>query len=64
MRNLVNILDFTTEEIDGLVRLASDIMEHPELYSESCIRKAVRVRSSVHCSSSRPPEPAFPSHRL
>lgn len=36
MRNLVNILDFTTEEIDGLVRLASDIMEHPELYSESC----------------------------
>ena len=36
MRNLVNILDLTTEEIDGLVRLATDIMEHPELYSESC----------------------------
>ena len=36
MRNLVNILDFTTEEIDGLVRLASDIMEHPQVYSESC----------------------------
>ena len=36
MRNLVNILDFTTEEIDGLVRLASDIMEHPEVYSKSC----------------------------
>lgn len=36
MRNLINILDFTTEEIDGLVRLGSDIMEHPEAYAESC----------------------------
>ena len=36
MRNLVNILDLTTEEIDGLVRLASDIMAHPDMYSESC----------------------------
>ena len=36
MRNLVNILDLSTEEIDGLVRLASDIMAHPEMYSDSC----------------------------
>ncbi|MBQ8414664.1 MAG: aspartate carbamoyltransferase [Clostridia bacterium] len=36
MRNLVNILDLTTDEILGLVRLASDIMEHPDIYSESC----------------------------
>ena len=36
MRNLVNILDLSTEEIDGLVRLASDIMKNPHLYSESC----------------------------
>lgn len=36
MRNLINILDFSTKEIDGLVWLASDIMEHPERYSESC----------------------------
>ena len=36
MRNLIDILDFSTEEIDGLVRLASDIMEHPDRYSESC----------------------------
>ena len=36
MRNLVNILDLTTDEIDGLVRLASDIMAHPDVYSESC----------------------------
>ena len=36
MRNLIDILDFSTDEIDGLVKLASDIMEHPEMYSESC----------------------------
>ena len=36
MRNLVNILDLTTEEIDELVRVASDIMEHPEEYSDRC----------------------------
>ena len=36
MRNLINILDLSTEEIDGLVRLASDIMEHPDVYSDSC----------------------------
>lgn len=36
MRNLVNILDLTTEEIDELVRVASDIMEHPESYADSC----------------------------
>ena len=36
MRNLVNILDLSTEEIDGLVRLASDIMKNPHVYAESC----------------------------
>jgi len=36
MRNLVNILDLTTEEIDELVKTATDIMEHPEMYSDSC----------------------------
>lgn len=36
MRNLVNILDLSTEEIDDLVRVASDIMENPELYSDCC----------------------------
>ena len=36
MRNLIDILDLTTEEIDGLVRLASDIMDHPEMYADSC----------------------------
>ena len=36
MRNLVNILDLSTEEIDGLVKLASDIIERPEVYADSC----------------------------
>lgn len=36
MRNLVNILDLSVEEIDGLVRLASDIMKNPHLYADSC----------------------------
>ena len=36
MRNLVNILDLSTEEIDGLVRLASDIMKNPHVYADSC----------------------------
>lgn len=36
MRNLVNILDLSTEEIEGLVTLASDIMERPKVYADSC----------------------------
>ena len=36
MRNLIDILDFTTEEIDRLVSVASDIIECPEKYSEVC----------------------------
>lgn len=36
MRNLVNILDLSTEEINGLVTLASDIMERPKVYADSC----------------------------
>ncbi len=36
MRNLVNILDLTTEEIDELVKTADDIMKNPEMYSDAC----------------------------
>ena len=35
MRNLIDILDFSTEEIDGLVEVASDIMEAPEKYADA-----------------------------
>ena len=36
MRNLIDILDFSTEEIEKLCSVANDIIMHPEMYSESC----------------------------
>ena len=39
MRNLINILDLTTEEIDELINSASDIIDNPDLYKNSCRSK-------------------------
>ena len=36
MRNLIDILDFSTEEIDGLITVANDIIENPDKYREVC----------------------------
>lgn len=36
MRSLIDILDLSTEEIDGLMKKAEDIMINPELYREKC----------------------------
>ena len=36
MRNLINILDLSTEEIQGLMDTANDIIAHPAAYSEKC----------------------------
>ncbi len=36
MRNLINILDFSTEELQGLMDTANDIIDHPETYRERC----------------------------
>ncbi len=36
MRNLVDILDFTTKEIDELVAVAKDMIESPEKYAHAC----------------------------
>ena len=36
MRHLIDILDFTTDEIDELIEKANDIIENPEKYSEKC----------------------------
>lgn len=36
MRGLINILELSIEEIDELIRVANDIIEHPEAYSEKC----------------------------
>ena len=36
MRSLINILDFTVEELDELIKTAEDIIENPDKYSEKC----------------------------
>ena len=36
MRSLISILDFTTEELDGLISTALDIIANPEKYQDSC----------------------------
>ena len=36
MRHLINPLDFTTDELDRLFDLASDIEQHPEKYAHKC----------------------------
>ena len=36
MRNLINILDLTTEEIDEIVDLGTDIYNNPEKYRDAC----------------------------
>ena len=35
-RSLIDIVDFTNEELDELILTASDIIEHPERYSDTC----------------------------
>ncbi len=36
MRSLIDILDFSTEELDALIGSANDIIANPEKYSEKC----------------------------
>ncbi|MBE6748885.1 MAG: aspartate carbamoyltransferase [Ruminococcaceae bacterium] len=36
MRSVIDILDLTVEELDGLVKVADDIIENPNKYSEKC----------------------------
>ena len=39
MRNVINILDLSVDEIDELIEIADDIMKDPEKYSEVCRHK-------------------------
>ena len=39
MRNLIDILDLTTGEIDNLIETANDIINNPDKYAEKCKRK-------------------------
>lgn len=36
MRNLIDILDLSTEEISSLLKVANDIIDNPEKYREKC----------------------------
>ncbi len=36
MRSLIDILELTTEELEGLVKVANDIIDHPQKYAEAC----------------------------
>ncbi len=39
MKNLINILDLSVEEINDLIRVADDIIANPEKYNEACRHK-------------------------
>ena len=39
MRNLIEISDLSTQEIEELIKVAKDIMQNPEKYSEKCKHK-------------------------
>ncbi len=41
MKDIINILDLTTEEIDELINTAEDIRMHPGRYSETCRGKTL-----------------------
>ena len=38
-RSVIDILDLTTEEIEGLIATATDIIDHPDNYADACRRK-------------------------
>ena len=39
MRHLIDIKDLSIEEIDELIKVANDIITHPDKYSEKCRNK-------------------------
>ena len=39
IRNLINITDFSVEEIDELIRVADDIVENHAAYEDICAHK-------------------------
>ncbi len=39
MKNLIEINDLTVKEIDELIKVAKDIMQNPDNYSEKCKHK-------------------------
>ena len=52
-RDLIDITDLSVEEIDELIAVAENIIEHPEEYREKC-----RYKSWQPCFTNPPPVPA------
>ena len=58
MRNLINILDLTTEEIDEIVDLGTEIYKNPENYKDACRGK---IMGSLFFEPSTRTRLSFPS---
>jgi transketolase len=43
MRSLIDILDFSTDELDELIASANDIIANPEKYAEKCKGKPTAI---------------------
>ena len=41
MKNLIDILDLSVQEIDEMIEVANDIIDHPEKYREACKYKTL-----------------------
>ena len=39
IRHLINITDLSVGEVDHLIEIADDIIEHPEAYQDACAHK-------------------------
>ena len=39
LRHVINITDLSVEEIDHLLKVADDIIDHPEEYQDICAHK-------------------------
>ena len=39
MRHLIDILDFSSDEIDSLIKTVDDIIKNPDSYAQRCSRK-------------------------
>jgi len=44
-RDLINITDFSIEELESMMRLADNIAAHPDVYAEDCKGKSWRLFS-------------------
>ena len=58
MKSVVDILDLSVEEIDGLLDTALDIIDDPAKYAEAC-----RGKKLATLFLSPQPVPAFPLRR-